>query len=308
MALFKNQSGKLRRLKEERFKLEKDLQVLTENNIEEIFGLKFVSTEFALDNLRIDTLAFDEEAKAFIIIEYKRDKSFSVVDQGFSYLSLMLNNKAEFILEFNERMNKNLGRDDVDWSQSRVVFVAHSYTVHQRNSINFKDLPIELWEARKYETGDVLFNQVKASNARESIKAIQGGEGTEKVKREIKTYNYTDYFRNSGWDKSLELADRLTERLSERYEVEFKFTKSHISVQPIENKNLITIKPQKNRLEIGLLRTKASEFDDPKNRVTDLENSFKYYNQYISRFYVESEEDVEYAMFLIEQVYKKHWS
>lgn len=32
-----------------------------------------------------------------MIIEYKRDKNFSVIDQGYAYLSLMLNNKADFI-------------------------------------------------------------------------------------------------------------------------------------------------------------------------------------------------------------------
>ena len=69
-----------------------------------------------MQNFRIDTLAFDTETKSFVRIEYKRDRSFSVVDQGFAYLSLMLNNKADFILEYNERMKDNLKREDVDWS------------------------------------------------------------------------------------------------------------------------------------------------------------------------------------------------
>jgi hypothetical protein len=47
-------------------------------------------------------LAYDPQACAFIIIEYKRDKNISVVDQGFTYLSLMLENKADFIVEYNE--------------------------------------------------------------------------------------------------------------------------------------------------------------------------------------------------------------
>ena len=64
-----------------------------------------MKSEFTLHNFRIDTLAFDEESKSFVIIEYKKDKSFSVVDQGYAYLSLMLNNKADFILEYNESLN-----------------------------------------------------------------------------------------------------------------------------------------------------------------------------------------------------------
>jgi hypothetical protein len=43
------------------------------------------------------------ESGAFVIIEYKKDRNFSVVDQGVAYLNLMPNNKADFILEYNER-------------------------------------------------------------------------------------------------------------------------------------------------------------------------------------------------------------
>lgn len=143
MPIFQSKKGNLLRIKEIKIQYEKDLQKITEDNLLDIFGLKFVSSEFALNSFRLDTLAFDEDANSFVIIEYKRDKSFSVIDQGFSYLSLMLNNKADFILEFNEKMNKNLQRDSVDWSQSRVLFLAHSFTDYQKNSINFKNLPIE---------------------------------------------------------------------------------------------------------------------------------------------------------------------
>jgi hypothetical protein len=64
--------------------------------------------------LRIDTLAFDPESRAFIIIEYKRDRNFSVIDQGMAYLNLMLNNKTDFILEYNERITTpSLKREDI---------------------------------------------------------------------------------------------------------------------------------------------------------------------------------------------------
>jgi hypothetical protein len=42
--------------------------------------------------LRIDTLAFDDESKGFVIIEYKKDRNFSVVDQGMAYLKFLLKN------------------------------------------------------------------------------------------------------------------------------------------------------------------------------------------------------------------------
>ncbi len=106
MPLFSIKNDKLERVKEVAFKSErKDIQRITESSIKEVFGFEFVRSELELGNLRIDTLAFDYEDKSFIIIEYKIDQSFSVIDQGYAYLGLLLNNKAEFILEYNERKN-----------------------------------------------------------------------------------------------------------------------------------------------------------------------------------------------------------
>jgi hypothetical protein len=141
MALFKIEKS-LEYIKEKPFRLEKEIQEMTESNLKAILGLDFVKSEFALNNFRIDTLAFDKESNAFVIIEYKRDKNFSVIDQGYAYLSLMLNNKADFILEFNENLDKTLKRNDVDWSQSRVLFISPAFTNYQREAINFKDLQL----------------------------------------------------------------------------------------------------------------------------------------------------------------------
>jgi hypothetical protein len=41
-----------------------------------------VKSEFELHGLRIDTLAFDKESSVFVIIEYKKERNFSVIDQG----------------------------------------------------------------------------------------------------------------------------------------------------------------------------------------------------------------------------------
>lgn len=102
MPLFSIKGDRLERVKEVPFKSErKDIQHTTESSLKEVFGFEFVKSELELGNLRIDTLAFDNENKSFVIIEFKIDQSFSVIDQGYAYLGLLLNNKAEFILEYN---------------------------------------------------------------------------------------------------------------------------------------------------------------------------------------------------------------
>ena len=169
MALFKI-DGKLKAIKTIHFKLEKEIQDLTERDLDSILGLDFVKSEFSMNGFRLDTLAFDNETNAFVIIEYKRDKNFSVIDQGYAYLSLMLNNKADFILEYNEIKSKTLKRSDIDWSQSRVLFISTKFTNYQREAINFKDLPIELWEVKRYENNTISYEKIEKSGAKESIK------------------------------------------------------------------------------------------------------------------------------------------
>ena len=132
MNLYQVNKSQLQVLKENPFKLEREIQNLFEQNLNLLTGLEFVKSEFTIKGKRIDTLAYDIQSNAFIIIEYKRDKNVSVVDQGFTYLGLMLENKADFVLTYNETLNKNLHSSKVDWSQTRVVFVSPSFTENQR--------------------------------------------------------------------------------------------------------------------------------------------------------------------------------
>lgn len=117
MKLFKIDGGKVFSVSTSIFKLEKDIQSLVEKNLLEIFNIEFVKTELSIKSFRIDTLGFDSENKSFVIIEYKKDRNFSIIDQGYTYMSLLLNNKADFVLEYNENRNTQIKRDDVDWSQ-----------------------------------------------------------------------------------------------------------------------------------------------------------------------------------------------
>jgi len=80
MALFKI-GKKLEYIKENPFRLEKEIQNLSEENLKTILGLDFVKSEFALNNFRIDTLAFDKEAFCQNICFSKR----FVVEERSSY-------------------------------------------------------------------------------------------------------------------------------------------------------------------------------------------------------------------------------
>src|SRR5690554_6008572 len=301
MVLYKIEKS-LKYIKEKPFRLEKEIQDLTEHNLKTIFGLEFVKSEFALNSFRIDTLAFDIEANAFVIIEYKRDKNFSVIDQGYAYLSLMLNNKADFILEFNESQNRTLKRDDVDWSQSRVLFVSPSFTAYQKEAINFKDLPIELWEVKRYNNKTISYNQVQTSGAQESVKTISRQDATiEKVTREIKVFTEQEHLDKAS-EEIKELYEKLKNAILNLDGLEVKPKKLYIAF--VASSNVVDVNVQRNQIKMWLNMLKG-ELDDPKGICRDV-SSIGHWGNGDYEIAIKTDEDLEYIMSLIKQSLRKN--
>ena len=305
MPIFKLDATKLSEIKEKKIDLEKTIQKVTEDNLNAIFGLEFISTEFALNNSRIDSLAFDRENNSFVIIEYKRDRNFSVIDQGYSYLALMLNNKADFILEYNEKMKNSLKREDVDWSQSRVIFVSPSFTTYQRGAIDFKDLPIELWEVKGYENNTILYNELRPSKTSESIKTVTKDKTINEVSRVIKDYTLGDLIKPD-WADSKILFDDLNEKLlSLDPRIQQKINKFYIGYK-IGFYNVAGVHPHKSKLTVELIRVDKEDLKDPENKVYKT-NWEKFGWGKICRVDVANADDVEYVLYLAKQVIDKFY-
>ena len=301
MSLFRLKE-KLEYIKEKPFKLEKEIQKLTEENLQVIFNLEFVKSEFKLNNFRIDTLAYDNESKSFVIIEYKRDKNYSVIDQGYAYLSLMLNNKADFILEYNENKEDSLKRNDVDWSQSRVIFISPSFTIHQKEAINFKDLPIELWEIKRYENNIISYEQIQRLRAQESIKTISKKDDTiNKVTKEIKVYTEEEHLIKAS-DEIKELYEKIKNAILNLDDFEIKPKKLYIAF--VAGTNVVDIHIQKKALKIWLNLTKG-ELDDPKKIARDV-SSTGHWGNGDYEIQISTDDDLEYILSLIKQSLAKN--
>lgn len=302
MFLYKINGSNLEGIKEKPFQKEVELHKLCESNLENIFGVKFVKREFSLNNFRLDTLAFDETSKSFVIIEYKNTSNFSVIDQGYAYLSLMLNNKADFILEYNENCDSTLKRDDVDWSQSRVIFVSPVFNNYQKESINFKDLPFELWEVKRFSNDTMYFNQIKASKKSESIKTISTNSSEVSiVNKEVKVYTEEQHLNNSS-EEIVELYEKIKGFiLSLDDTIDIKAKKLEIGF--VYNKKvIIDIHLQKKALKMWL-NTKIGTINDSRNITRDVSNTGHWGNGDYE-IQISNDEDIEYIFSLIKQVYK----
>lgn len=308
MDLYKLNKNKLSPIDQDQFKLEKDIQNIVEQNSEEIFNLQLVKSEFAIKNYRIDSLCFDQETNSFVIIEYKKGSSYSVIDQGFSYLSTMLNNKSDFVLEYNESTNSGLKRDQVDWTQSRVIFISTSFNSFQTDSVNFKDIPFELYQVKRFKGGVISINQI-SSKSKESIKSVKAiNVDNNKVLDQVSVYDEDSQLKGSS-QRIRELYFQLKERMSSWQDVKFKTTKNYVSVGR-GNKTKIYINIQKERLKLHLLRridfkgnVKSAKvmftIDDPKKIHTLYKSSHK--EQY--QILLKDEKDIDYVVSLLKQKY-----
>ncbi len=299
MSLYQIKNNKLKPIKKVIFKYEKDLQKLTEQNLETLFNLEFVETEFSVDNLRIDTLAYNKETNSFVIIEYKRDKNYSVIDQGYSYLSILLNNKAEFVLKYNENLNENLKKTDVDWSQTIVMFIAPSFTPYQLKSVEFNDLAFELWEVSKFNNNTVLFDKVNVSENKASIKTLNKRDN--KVTKEIKKYNESSHLRKKP-KRVKEIYEKIKENISGYDDIEMIILKHYIAVK-MNKKNVCEIALFKNHLKIWI-DLDFKNINDPLNKVTDVSN-IGHWGTGDCNIIINEIDEVPYFMELFEQSYNE---
>lgn len=295
---------KLKPVSNIKFDLEKEIQVLFEKNLEELFNLQFVKSEFSIKSFRIDTLGYDSENKSFVIIEYKKDRNFSVIDQGYTYMSLMLNNKSDFILEYNENCGGILKRDDIDWTQSKVIFVSPHFTEYQKHSINFKDVPFELWEVKKYENNMIGLVQHKTTSD-ESISTISDDKSNvvNQVSKEVKVYTEEYHFKKNVRrdEKVVDLYNELKDRILNLGEVEIIPRKEYIGFR--KKRPFCDVVFYTDHLRI-LVNLKKGQLDDPKNFTKDMSGQGHWGNgDYEIR--LSPNDELDYVMFLINQSYKK---
>ena len=230
MILFNNKKGSLNEVDIKPFQKEFEIQKLVEENSETIFQLDFITTELTVGDYRVDSLCFDHENNSFVIIEYKKGNSYSVIDQGYTYLQLLLNNKSDFVLVLSHHLNKVLKTDEINWSGSKIVFVSQSFNSYQKDSINFKNLPFELWEIKRYSNNSVIFNK-HTSTSKESIDSLSSNSNkslVSNVNKEVKVVDEEVHLSKTS-NELQEVWEELKSRISDLEGVELVVKNNYIN-------------------------------------------------------------------------------
>lgn len=269
MPLFKIQNKSVKKLIANDLDLEKKLQSLFEGNLEEILNITFLAHEFSTSfGGRIDTLGIDKDGSP-CIIEYKKNRSESVINQGLSYLRWLLDHKADF-----EKIGKNLKIEtDVDWNSPRVICVAESYSPFDLDTAEIlyssAHLKVELWKYTIYENNILHLEQEKGRK----IKIVTGG-----IDRGV---------RNEGKIEVLQKAFTLDEHISRgNEEIKSLFLKLREEITSWDEgiveepkAQYIAYKTSTNFVDVVILRNslkmtlniKSGHLDDPNNIARDLE-------------------------------------
>lgn len=314
MNLYQLAEGALTSLEHQDFALEKEIQSIVEKNITTLFNIRAISSEFTVGEFRIDTLCFDDETSSFVIVEYKRGNSYSVIDQGYSYLSIMLNNTAEFVLKYNETQSSPLKRDEIDWSSSRVIFISPSFNTYQKNSVNFRDVPFELWEIKKFAGGLISLDKHQ-SKSRASIDTISGKKPTSiisQVSSEVSVATEEQHVARLS-EVGTEIYSTLRQALEQLPDTSFYATKSYVGCKK-DNSVFCYIHFSENHLNVEITRGRISpsgeksrgffELDDPKKIASPKTWTHKdgvTGHNYVIK--ITSVADTDYAMYLIKQKY-----
>ncbi len=306
LALYHINKHEMVEIQEVPFAKEKELQFLVEANLEKLFNLKFVATEFSVDDFRLDTVAYDEETKSFVIIEYKKGKRFSVIDQGYAYLNSLLAHKGEFVLNYNEQYPDQLKRtSEIEWSQTRVIFVANDYTNYQYGAVNNPDLPIDLVMVKKYKNGLIDVETLNKTNSKQSKANKQNNQREANKKglsKEIKIYTEEEHLEKG----SLEVQE-LYEELKEI----ILSWDSNIRIKPVKlynsfkmKRNIVDIEIQKKALKIWI-NLKYGELNDPENITRNVSETGHWGNG-DHEIIMKDNQDIEYIASLIKESWRYH--
>jgi len=291
MAIFKIQKQKAQKLKIKKFKNEKQLQQIFEDNLEEILGIRFLASEFTTTHGgRIDSLGLDEDGSP-VIIEYKENEKDNVINQGLFYLDWLIDHKGDFEILVQKKLGQNA---KVNWDAPRLILIAQSYNEYDKYAVNRISENIELKTYLLYDNNILFIENVVLPNRKEITKK------TKKTNVTYKDYSVEDHLSGKS-DTVKELFKELQEKIIKIDDkIKEKVLKFYVAYELDRNFTEIVI--QANGLWVHLDISK-DEVNDPKNRLVDISGKGHWATGNL-KLKVERIEDIEYCMNLIKQSYE----
>lgn len=288
--IFRKENGSVEEIDSVSVSLEKKIQNLIEQNMEEFLGVKFLETEYSTGKKhggRIDSLGIDEN-NAPVILEYKKHKNQNVINQGLYYLDWMMDHKADFGKLV--RKNTDIDEDEIEWSSPRLICIAPDFTKYDSYAVEQIDQNIELMRFKQYENDLLLLELVNAV------------ESTDSDTRSERDYKGIEEHHKEASDNLVEIFEELEDFIfSLGDDVQKKELKYYYAYKRIQNFVCLEIKPHKDIMKLYLrLDPEKIEIPEIGRDVSDV----GHYGTGDLELEISKEEDLETAKPFIEKSYE----
>ena len=286
------------------FKREYEIKRTVVENFGTFFPwLDLIKSEFKIGNVTLDALAFDDEEKAFVIMEYKNVDNRDISDQVSIYYDRLEQNKERCRNALSEKRNKVVKEKDVR-GKTYLIFVRPKFRKKQIEVSNSAGQRVtELYEIRRYPSHLTISKVNVAGKDRASVSLrrrkvspampdspsedawIAGDYGGPKITPETRSlYNY------------------LKRLLSVNFGLQHVQRKKWASFRTKDGAEVCSVTLNKRRLKIVYATTERlwplNDF------VADISN-VKHHGKGNHCSYIGTESDVRKAMKYVEIVYKE---
>ncbi|WP_276798373.1 DUF5655 domain-containing protein [Fusobacterium gonidiaformans] len=291
---------KVKELKGSPVVLEKEIQNLIEQNMEEFFGIRFLATEYSITNGRMDSIGIDEN-NCPVIFEYKRSSSENIINQGLFYLDWLLDHKADFQLLVMNVLGKEAAKE-IDWSAPCVFCIAKEFTKFDEHAVNQMQRNIKLVKYNKYGENLMLFEHINVPVLKKDT--VSKGK---KVKQEKKLSEKDSY----DWESRIQKLPKEKQELyfsirdyilSKGDDISENSLKNYIAFKRV--KNFVCMLPYKNKISLYLKLNPIEEvlIED---FVRDVKN-IGHWGTGDLEIIIQSKEDYEKAKPYLDRAYEKN--
>ena len=184
LKLFRISDGIATELQSSSVALEKSLQQTIERNMETLFGVRLLASEFSTGTRhggRMDSLGIDENGSP-VIFEYKRAVNENVINQGLFYLDWLMDHRGDFKVLVLERLGSEAA-EGIDWRNPRLICVASGFTRYDEYAVQQMNRSIDLVRYRDFG-GELLAldlvhsSKVEVSSSTDAPDVSAPGSGT----------------------------------------------------------------------------------------------------------------------------------
>jgi len=250
LKLFHTQDGVIRELESSSAPLERALQTRFESNLETLLGVRFLASEYITSHGgRMDTLGIDENGYP-VIIEYKRDRSENVINQGLFYLDWLMDHRGNFELLVRDRYGKEVA-DQIEWSAPRLICIAADFTKYDEHAVKQMGRNIELIRYRKFGEDLLLLELLTAVSTSASAKPF-GTHPKPSSGPAIGAKTVSEYLADASPALANLHADVESYLLGLADDVTKKVTRLYLAYRRIKNFACIEVRPTLGQLKIFL--------------------------------------------------------